>query len=335
MTAPATDNSYFRGLAERFGAGWNRFWFAPGDPFPLCALRILAGLMALYLHASYTPDLLRLFGENGLLPVGTVRQLQGGAFGWSYLDYVHGTTPLRIAHALGFVVLASFTVGLFARASAVAALVVVLSYIHRGPPLTHLVEPILAFVMFYLCLGPCGRYLSVDRWLAQRKKALQSIPIPHGSQSRGAQRSVSATVALRLLQVHLAVVYAMMALGKLSGSSPDVGSVWWTGEALWWLMAKPESRLLDLTWLSEHPYVINVWTHAVVWTELAFALLIFNRWARPLLLVLSTLVWLSLAVVTGFVPFCLLMIFANVAFVPPENLRRWLGRGQAADRAAG
>lgn len=227
MTAASFATGYFRALGERFGDAWNRFWFAPGDPFTLCLLRVFAGSMALYLHATYTPDLLRFFGFNGLVPVETVRQLRGEGFGLSYLDYLEGGLELRVAHALGFVVLACFTLGLFTRIAAVAALAVVLSYIHRGPWLTHLVEPILAFVLFYLCLAPCGRYLSIDRWLAVRKAARG------GTQPAFLEKkSVAANIALRLLQIHLAVVYVMMAAGKLSGAALETGPVWWTGEAL-------------------------------------------------------------------------------------------------------
>jgi len=326
MTAASTATGAFRELGERFGNAWNRFWFTPADPLPLCLLRVLAGSMALYLHATYTPDLLRFFGANGLLPVETVRQLRGDGFALSYLDYLSGGTELRVAHVLGFVVLACFTLGFFTRTASVGALVVVLSYIHRGPWLTHLVEPILAFVLIYLCLAPCGRYLSIDRWLALRNAARRGVP-PASPE----RQSVAANVALRLLQIHLALVYLMMAAGKLSGAALEAGPVWWTGEALWWLIAKPESRLVDLTGLHQHPYVINAWTHAVAWGELAFGLLIFNRWARPPLLALATVLWISLAAVTGFVPFCATMIFANAAFISPAALRRWFGGLGGAD----
>ena len=107
-----------------------------------------------------------------------------------------------------------------------------------------------------------------------------------------------------------------MALTQLAGQ------VWWAGEAVWWVMARTESRLVDLTGLSTSMYVINLWTHAIVLFELMFPLLVWNRLARPLLLTLAVLLWIPLALLTGAVSFCALMLVANLAFLPPDAFRR-------------
>ena len=101
-----------------------------------------------------------------------------------------------------------------------------------------------------------------------------------------------------------------MALTQLAGQ------VWWAGEAVWWLMARTESRLVNLTALSGSMYLVNLWTHAIVLFELVFALLVWNRLARPLLLASAILLWVPLALLTGEVSFCMLMLVANLAFLP-------------------
>jgi hypothetical protein len=50
---------------RRAWAAWCRFWFTPSDPTPLCLMRIVAGLLALYVHISYTFDLQALEGKDG------------------------------------------------------------------------------------------------------------------------------------------------------------------------------------------------------------------------------------------------------------------------------
>src|SRR5262249_10194891 len=45
--------------------GWDRFWFRPADPTVLGMVRILVGLVALYVHISYTFDLLDFVGPDG------------------------------------------------------------------------------------------------------------------------------------------------------------------------------------------------------------------------------------------------------------------------------
>lgn len=322
MTSVISD--YFKTLSERFGAGWNRFWYTPSDPATLALLRIGTGLMALYFVSSYSFDIVRLFGPQGMLPIETVTELRGDERGgFSYLNYFRLAPELYAVHAVGLAILVLFTLGLFTRITSVLALIVVLSYIHRGPVLTGIFEPILTMVMFYLCLGPCGAALSLDAWRAKKQTGDDISPPTFG-----------ATVSQRLVQVHLSVVYFMMAIGKIA----ELNDTWWLGEAVWWLMARPESRVIDLTGvLYNHPYLINAWTHGIVLFELTFAVLIWNRLARPLLLGIAVPMWIALALITGHTAFCMMMLVANLAFVEPAVMRAALARitgREAAPQAA-
>lgn len=331
-------SEYFRRFPERFGDGWNRFWFRPSDPLTLCVLRLAAGLLALYLHLTLSFDLVAFFSADGLLPPSVVahwaQEASPAVRGFptldrlSYLSYVTSPAALWVLHGVGFAVLVAFTLGLFTRYSSIAALVVVLSYMHRGPMLVSYVEPVLAMVMFYLCLAPCGACLSLDSLWRSRNA---SAP---GDADRVS--SPWATVAMRLLQLHFSAFCFMMGLSKLAGGS---GQVWWSGEAMWMLIARPESRLIDLTWLAGHPFVIDVWTHMVVWFELAFPILVWNRFARPLALSMAVLVWGSLIPVTGLTTFYVMLIIASWSFVEPSSWRAlreyagsWLGQTAAAVR---
>jgi hypothetical protein len=311
---------YFSDLSEAFGRGWNRFWFTPGDAFPLSVIRVLTGLAALCYHWSFAADLTRWFGPHGLLTAETVHSLIGpAAFRWSPLFFTDAPQVLWVFHVVGLVILAAFTVGLLTRATNVLALGVVLSYVHRAPMIIGAFEPVLTMVLAYLCLAPSGAYLSVDRWLGNRRKQAGE-PSP----------SVAANISLRLIQVHLAALYLLMGLTMLAGQP------WWSGEALWLLAARTESRLLDLTFLNEHPFVINVWTHAVVAFALLFGVLIWNRLARPLLLVLAVVICVPLALVTGQLAFFAMLLIANLAFASPAWLRQHCPRccGCAPDPTA-
>lgn len=43
---------------------WTGFWFTPADPTPLCFMRIVAGILTLYVHIAYSLDLEAFFGPN-------------------------------------------------------------------------------------------------------------------------------------------------------------------------------------------------------------------------------------------------------------------------------
>jgi hypothetical protein len=65
--AMTQDSGRWRGPA-RLWAAWCRFWFSPADPTPLCLMRIVTGLLVLYVHVAYTFDLQALFGPDGWYP---------------------------------------------------------------------------------------------------------------------------------------------------------------------------------------------------------------------------------------------------------------------------
>lgn len=327
--------TYWQELTQAIGTGWNRFWFTPRDPRATGLLRILVGALALYYVLSFTADLERWFGPNGLLPSDTVARLTGDAQGdgataldrWSYLDYVRQPSELWALHWAGVVVLSLFTLGALSRITAVLSVVVVLSYVHRAPMITGQFEPVLTLLLIYLCLAPTGACLSLDAWWRGRTKGA------NGSKPSQAAPSIMANVAIRLIQVHLTALYLVIGLTMLGGSlGAEYDPTWWRGEGMWWLIARSESRLVDLTFLhgTTQIYLVNIWTHAVVAINLACGVLLWNRLARPLLLVLAALSWTALALVTGLVSYCLIMVVAGVAFVSPERISRWTKRDTAA-----
>lgn len=295
---------YFAELCEALGRGWNEFWFTPQAPHVLGLMRVLLGMIALYVVGSYAPDLQRLFGPEGMLSLDTLRDWEvDQPWRVSFLRWIRSPGGLWTAHVASLLVLALYTLGVWTRVTSVLAWGVVLSYIHRGPMLTGMVEPVLAMAMFYLCLGPCGAWLSVDAWR-------RGTPPPE---------SVAANISLRLLQLHVALVYLMMGVAKL------YGDVWLTGDAVWWLATRPESRWVDLTRaLEPHPFVVQAWSHLVLAVELLFGILIWNRLARPLLLLSSAVVWLSLLLVLGDFPFVFAMLTVNLAFVSGMAVRSLL-----------
>lgn len=302
---------YFSTLVSRFGEGWNRFWFTPADPLPLGVVRVGVGLIALYVVVTFGFDLRRFFDpQTGLLPLETVKAVQeqtGRSVRFSYFDYATDALTLQMMHYAGVAVLASFTVGLWTRLTSILSVVVFLSYMHRGPMLLNVGEPVIAMLLFYLALGPCGAALSLDA-KRRRKRDPQT-----GSPSWGAN------VVLRLIQVHVALIYFLMFCGKTQNNF-----VWWNGMAVWWLIARPESALINLRWMADAPYLINLWTTGILAFELAFPVLIWNRTARPLILGLSAILWTGTFLITGLGPFCAAMFVAGLSFSSAETWRRLL-----------
>ena len=287
-------------------SAWDDFWFRPSSARPLCAFRIAVGLLAVGYLAFFITDLNDWFGRQGLLPADVVPSLRLEPYRWSFLHSIDNPMSLRLVHGTALIIAISFACGFLTRLSAVATLVIVLSYVNRAPMISGPFEVTLSMMIAYLCLGPCGRFWSVDSWWRARRQGGTSSEV-----------SIAATISRRLTQVHGAMLYAMMGLTKLGGlaGSTDYDATWWRGEAVWWLIARSESRLINLTWLHSYPLIINLWTHAIVVLEILFPVLIWHRRWAPWLIGLSCLIWPLTGLVTGWVSYSLAMLALNLVYL--------------------
>ena len=75
-----------------------------------------------------------------------------------------------------------------------------------------------------------------------------------------------ARLSLGLLRVHATAITVAVVLAQLKGDT------WWDGTAAWFLAARPDSQLVDLTGLYRRSeYLMNLVTHAIVAFEVVFA----------------------------------------------------------------
>lgn len=303
---------YFRELTEATLGGWNRFWFTPTDPATLGLVRILAGAMLLYTHLVWTLDLQEFFGDKAWISPSALAVLPQGAGGWSLFNISTAPAWLWTVHLAGLAVFALLTVGYRSRVTAAAAWIVTLSYAHRAPLALFGLDQINALLAMYLMVGDCGGAYSVDRWLVTRRAGALVPVVPN----------VSTSVAIRLIQVHMCVIYFFAGTAKLAGVT------WWNGQALWGALANLEYQTLDLTWLANHERWVNLMTHVTVYWEIGYAALVWPRLTRPIVLAIAVPLHLGIGLAMGMMTFGLVMLIANVAFVSPALVRHVL-RGRA------
>ncbi len=314
QSALAATREYFR---EIF-CSLERFLFKPADPAMLCLIRICAGSMLLYTHCVWAIDLLGFFGPHGRISPAFAQAFAdpdhvGSSYAWSYLFNIQSPALLWSCHVLAIIVLAMLTVGLFSRVTSILALLITISYVHRAPGAQFGLDQINVMLAMYLAVGPCGAYYSVDRWLKKRRATSDSQLFAE------AEPSTSANIAIRLIQLHLCVIYFFAGLSKLMGIS------WWEGTALWRSLATYEYQSINMLWLAGHPWLINLLTQvALVW-EISYVFLIWSRSTRPIILALAVPVHLGIAMCMGMVTFGTVMLIANMAFISPLLVRRLLG----------
>jgi hypothetical protein len=244
------DTATGEGWWQRAWEGWSRFWFTPIDPIGFDAVRILFGAYLCIWLAAFA---------------GRQSELAGLA-GWfdapAYLDYSRlspdvrpqiapGWSPLFVSHTAGWaaafyaVSLAAavlFTIGCCTRVTSVFAWLAVVGFT-QNLATNYGGDAYLMIFAFYLMIGcvfrgqaepgrsVVWRVLGDNCTWIFRRSAVRAGATP--------QPSMAANVALRLLQVHLAIVIFTSALHKLQTS------VWWAGAALWFPFFPPFETSLD------------------------------------------------------------------------------------------
>ncbi|MCC7086371.1 MAG: HTTM domain-containing protein [Pirellulales bacterium] len=299
---------YFRELRQGAWDGWNRFWFSPSDPATLGLLRILAGAMLFYTHLVWTLGLEDFFGNSHpWLTREAISALPGHATTkWSYFYLIDSPAMLWCVHIAALIVFALLTIGLWSRVMSILAFIASVSYIHRASLAQFGLDDTNVMLAMYLMVGPSGAAYSVDRWLKRRRK----------HRELAIETSIGANLAVRLIQVHMCVVYLFSGIGKL------VGDPWWDGTAIWGAVANLEYQSVDMTWLGRHPWIMAILTHVTVFWETFYCALIWPRLARPIMLAIAVALHLSIGAFLGMWTFGLAMLIGNAAFISPWVVRR-------------
>jgi hypothetical protein len=310
---------YFRELGRGTIAGWSRFWFSPTDPATLGLIRILAGAMLFYTHLVWTLDLGGFFGgRHPWISTDVIAALPDhSAFKWSWFYWIHSPMLLWAFHIAALVVFALLTIGLWSRTMSVLAFLATVSYINRASLAQFGLDDTNAMLAMYLMIGPCGASYSVDRWLKRRR----------GTAALAVEPSIGANLAIRLIQVHLCVLYLFSGIGKLQGPW------WWNGNALLMAMANREYQSLDGTWLVHFPWLVYGLTHVTVFWETFYCVLVWPRLTRPIVLAIAAGVHLGIGLFLGMWTFGLAMLIANLSFVSPWLVRRIIDRRPSAPAA--
>ncbi|OYW11443.1 MAG: hypothetical protein B7Z55_19305, partial [Planctomycetales bacterium 12-60-4] len=261
--------------------------------------------MLVYTHAIWGLRLDAFFGPEGWqdpLLVRVFLERSAAASFWWYVPVEWMTT----VHVGSLVVLVLYVLGAGLRITAPLALVIVLSYANRAPQANFGLDQINTLLTAYVGIGYLflprrDACLSLDRawyrfrslWRSARSgdsSPCVDTPQPH----------VAVNIAVRLVQIHMALIYLYAGLGKLKGDA------WWDGTAVWMAAANYEYQSGDLTWIAWHPYVSQAATMAtVIWEVGAF----LGMWT-----------------------FGSIMIVTYLSFISPETLMRLQDRCTALCR---
>jgi hypothetical protein len=286
-----------RGRLARAGAAVERFFFAPARATPLAALRIGLALVLLAQAALIAPAFFALYERSGVLQ-GEVRDNLARP-GLPYLGWLIrtlggvGLSEPLILTTTGIVYLLSLTallVGWRTRIAAVVAWLTHLTLMMTANGTNYGVDNFGNIFLFYLIWIPSGSALSLDRLAGRAPRG----PTP------------VARLALRVVQIHLCMVYLAGGLLKATGEQ------WWDGEAIWRSVMLPEYRQLDFCWLADHPWFAKASGWMVLTVEAGYSIFIWPRRTRRLWILATVSMHLGIAIFMGLGVFAAIMIALTV-----------------------
>lgn len=288
-------------------AAWDFFWFTPQAPHTLAVIRIATGLMLAYVHLIWCIFATDFMGVNAWVDNATVQELRFN-YAWTWLWYLESPFFLRLHEAVAMVAGLMMAVGCYTRWSIPAVWFLTLMTCHRMFGALFGLDQIVIFLSMYLMIAHSGSVYSFDAWLAGRRAGGVADQAP----------SVANNIATRLIQLHLCVIYIFGGLSKMRGE------MWWDGSALWYTVVNYEYQSLDMTWLGKFPFFIALLTNVTIFWETFYCALVWPKLTRPMALALAVAVHGGIALALGMVTFGCIMIVANLSFIAPESVQRWV-----------
>jgi hypothetical protein len=318
--------------------GWTSFWFSAIDPIGLHRLRVLAGLLFLSWLLPLTGHQTELFGLNGWFDRQAYVEaaaLPGGApapIGWS-LVYLCGTsaTLLNLLWWTSLGVLVLFTLGVATRVTAVLTWLVVVSFL-ATPAASFDADFLLAILAFYLMIG----YVLLGQWngqlsLAGRLLGSRDTFLAGLKPREDATPSYAANLAVRLLQVHFAIIMVASALHKLQFGD------WWSGVALWYVLHPPFTlSAADIQAMKPHAettlFVLSLAQYVMLAWQLGFPAFAWRQRWRVVLVGGGVVAWVGTALLYDQPLFGPIYLLGCLSYLTPGEWHGLAGRVAAAGR---
>ena len=274
------------------------FVAAPARAQPLAFLRIGLAAVLFAQAVCYRNALPELYGSLGIVQAPIVEGLTPDNVPRVRL-LTEALAPIGISedgtlrglYAAYLASLAGLAVGWRTRLLAVAACLVHLTLKYSGQLSAYGAYEFGHIGLFYCVWLPVGHAWSLDRWAGR----VSGTP------------SADARLGLRLLQLHLCIVYLSSGVLKASGQQ------WWNGEAIWRALMRPDFGQLDCAWLASAPWLAALACWATLFVELGYAALIWPRCTRRAMLAAVIGMHVGIAVMMGLWAFSAVMIVLNLA----------------------
>ncbi len=283
------------------------FWEAPVAPRPLALFRIGLSAVLLVKAISIMGHLNDLYGRHGIVEWSVMSENRPPGLpnlSWvdSALNWV-GLSP-ALAVPLSFSVYVAALIGLLlgqsTRLSAGVAWLAHTTLLTSSVMSIYGVDRFAQIGLFYCLCFPVGHALSLDA----------------GNGRVAPGPSFQAWFGLRMLQLHVCIIYVACGVEKA------VGTAWWSGEALWQALMTSYYGPVDCSILASAPWLAQGLGWMTLLLEAGVILFVWHPRARLVWVVGIVGMHLGIAVLMSLWTFSAIMIVFDVAAfgIPPRRL---------------
>lgn len=263
---------------------WNTFWFESFDQkrFRLFQVVFLSTILVLY--GFRLLDFEFLYTDKGLLPFSILSDIPELLY--KGLPLEHLAKNATLGFVLHIILIALIALTLFYRQIwPLAVLIYVLHvvFLRRNPMSVYGVDMVATFWFLYMAMvNPTAK-----------SQVWQSIN----------------SVAYRLIQLQLCIIYAY------SGFDKARGLTWWKGDAVWYALGNTQVSSIDFSFLAHTPAILTIMAFVTVLWETYFPVLIWVPQIKKYVLTIGIALHLGIAFMMNLYEFSFVMLAAYPLFM--------------------
>lgn len=289
-----TVSDTFAGIKSRIN---NYFFEDRYTAHALVALRIGTGFLLLLQCILLQQDILSMIQSNGIIRQELVVSAQPQFYLSSntitrYMYTYFQLPELKALHLIGIVYIScimTMMAGLLTRISTLIVLLLHMSYMASGYYFIYGMDFFMSMMLFYILVFPSHHEFSIDKYLFRL-------------------RPVNYTPYIRILQIHLCIVYFV------SGVSKAAGGYWWNGISIIKAVVRPgESMFSNTTGMGPYQWLFAIAGICTLIIEIGYPVFINISRTRKLWLLFTYLMHLSIAIFLNLPLFAATMVLFNIS----------------------
>lgn len=279
-----------------------KFFFGKMDLYPVALFRVIFTFLILIMYGTRFFEIRLIYFDEGLMPLSQaatfIPEFMKPLFYWfpasDFMVVVYMCIHMALLVLLLLGVLGQFTTWL--------ALFFHLALLQRNYTAMYGADLFTTHFLFFLGFIQHNKYFTILKYF--RGKNLIGT------------RSDLSSLGIRFIQIQLCVTYAYTGLEKIKGS------MWWTGTAMWRVIANGGLVPVDLSFMVHFPMIIAIATYMTLFFEVYFGFAMMVPALRKPWLIVGAVMHILVAPLMGLYFFSGIMVAAYLVFFTHEELKK-------------